>query len=131
MEKEAVLVIDDEKNIRLTISQALESLDLYIETALNGEEALKKLSEKNFAVAILDLKMTGLDGMEVLRRIRTIFPHVAVIIITAYGSIDIAVEAMKLGALDFIQKPFTTTKIREIVKQLLAQKQQNIIEKVK
>ncbi len=119
MEKKAILIADDEKNIRLMVSQALESLDALIETAVNGEDALEKLKKNNFAIVILDLKMVGLDGMEVLWRIREEFPNISIIIITAYGNIDIAVEAMKLGALDFIQKPFTLSKIREIVKHIL------------
>lgn len=128
MEKKAILIVDDEKNIRMTVSQALESLDAPIETAVNGEDALEKLSKNNFSVVILDLKMAGMDGMEVLRLIRSKSPDIAIIIITAYGSIETAVEAMKLRALDFIQKPFTPDKIREIVKHALDQKEsQNMV----
>lgn len=119
MKKKSILVVDDEKNIRLTVSQSLESLDVPVETAVNGEEALEKLRQQDFAVVLLDLKMSGLDGMDILRRIRADFPNIAVIIITAYGSIDRAVQSLKMGAVDFIQKPFSSGKIREIVKQAL------------
>lgn len=115
MNEQSVLIVDDEKNIRLTLSQALESLQLKIDTAVNGEEALAKLNEKKFGLILLDLKMPGMDGMEVLRQISQVQPQTRVIIITAHGTIESAVEAMKLGAVDFIQKPFTPVEIRKLV----------------
>ncbi len=117
--KPAVLIVDDEKNIRLTLSQALETLSLETDTAVNGEEALSKLKEKEFGLILLDLKMPGIDGMEVLRQVREIRPDIRVIIITAHGTIESAVEAMKLGAVDFIQKPFAPKEIRELVFQVI------------
>jgi DNA-binding NtrC family response regulator len=120
MDAKPVLIVDDEKNIRLTLSQALGGMPFAVETAVNGEEALAKMEEREFALALLDLKMPGLDGMEVLRRIRNKWPTVRVIIITAYGTIESAVEAMKLGALDFIQKPFSPKDIRDLVNEVLA-----------
>ena len=118
MKEQSVLIVDDEKNIRLTLSQALESLELKIDTALNGEEALAKLNEKKFGLILLDLKMPGMDGMEVLRQISEVQPQTRVIIITAHGTIESAVEAMKLGAVDFIQKPFTPNEIRKLVSKI-------------
>jgi len=119
MDKKSVLVVDDEKNIRLTMSQSLEALDIPIQTAVNGEEALQKLHEETFGLVFLDLKMPGLDGMEVLRRIKGNWPKTRVIIITAHGTIASAVEAMKLGAVDFIQKPFSPGEIRDLANQVL------------
>ena len=119
MESKPVLIVDDEKNIRLTLSQALESLDLEVDTAVNGEEAITKLKEKRFGLILLDLKMPGMDGMEVLRQLSHIRPDIRIIIITAHGTIDSAVEAMKLGAVDFIQKPFSPNEIRELVLQVI------------
>lgn len=119
MKNRNVLIVDDEKNIRLTLSQALEALDLKTETAVNGEEALEKLEEKDFGLILLDLKMPGIDGMEVLHQVRETRPDIRVIIITAHGTIESAVEAMKLGAVDFIQKPFTPKEIRELVSQVI------------
>jgi DNA-binding response OmpR family regulator len=115
----SVLIVDDEKNIRLTLSQSLESLELETDTAVNGEEALAKLKEKDYSLILLDLRMPGMDGMEVLRRLREIRPDIRVIIITAYGTIESAVDAMKLGAVDFIQKPFSPKEIRELVSQVM------------
>ncbi|RJR38415.1 MAG: response regulator [Desulfobacteraceae bacterium] len=114
-----ILVVDDEKNIRLTLSQSLESLGVEIRTAVNGEEALRKLKEEDFSLILLDLRMPGMDGMEVLRRVRQYWSKPRVIIITAHGTIESAVEAMKLGAADFIQKPFSPREIRDLVTQVL------------
>lgn len=119
MEAQSVLIVDDEKNIRLTLSQALEALELQTDTAVNGEEALAKLGNKPFGLILLDLKMPGMDGMEVLRRVREARPDIKVIIITAYGTIGSAVEAMRLGAVDFIQKPFAPKDIRELVRKVV------------
>lgn len=119
MRSNRVLIVDDEKNVRLTLSQALEALDLESDTAVNGEEALAKLKEKDFGLMLLDLKMPGMDGMKVLRRVRDVRPDIGVIIITAHGTIDFAVEAMKLGAADFIQKPFAPKEIRNLVKRVI------------
>jgi DNA-binding response OmpR family regulator len=119
MEGKPILIVDDEKNIRLTLSQALKILEVETDTAANGEEALVKLKEREFGLILLDLKMPGMDGMEVLRRVREIRPDIRIIIITAYGTVESAVEAMKLGAVDFIQKPFSPEEIRELVSRVM------------
>lgn len=107
--------MDDEKNIRMTISQALADLDVGTDTAADGQEALLKLKNSEFGLVLLDLQMPGMDGMEVLTKLRKERPDIRVVIITAHGTIDFAVEAMKLGAADFIQKPFTPKEIRQLV----------------
>lgn len=119
MEHKSILIIDDEKNIRLTMSMSLESLGMPVETAVNGEEGLEKLAGKEFGLVFLDLKMPGMDGIEVLRRIAREWPMTPVIIVTAHGSVESAVETMKLGAVDFIQKPFSPEEIRELASQVL------------
>ena len=119
MEKRPILVVDDEKNIRLTLSQCLEPLGMPVQTAVNGEEALQKLREGQFGLMFLDLKMPGMDGMDVLRRVAEKWPKIRVVIITAHGTIESAVDAMKLGAVDFIQKPFSPGEIRDLVTQVL------------
>jgi DNA-binding response OmpR family regulator len=119
MEKKVVLVVDDEKNIRLTLSQSLEPLGIPVQTAVNGEEALQKLGKGDFGLVFLDLKMPGMEGMDVLRRIKENWPTLRVIIITAHGTIESAVEAMKLGAVDFVQKPFSPGEIRDLAKLVL------------
>lgn len=120
MKREPILIVDDEKNIRLTMSQSLESLAIPMETAVNGEEALRKLQEKRFGLVFLDLKMPGMDGMEVLRRIKENWPQTRVVVITAHGTVESAVDAMKLGSADFIQKPFSPSEIRNLATRVLA-----------
>jgi DNA-binding NtrC family response regulator len=115
MPAKTILVVDDEKNIRLTLARALEQLGHPIATAVNAEDAWHRLEEQDVGVMLLDLKMPGMDGMDLLRRVAERYPAVRVIIITAHGTVPDAVEAMKLGAVDFIQKPFTTDEVREIV----------------
>lgn len=115
MNSKPILIVDDEKNIRLTLSQSLEVLGVETDTAVNGEDALAKLKQKEFGLILLDIRMPGMDGMEVLRRVREIRPDIRIIMITAYGTIESAVEAMKLGAVDFLQKPFDPEGVREIV----------------
>jgi DNA-binding response OmpR family regulator len=119
MQDAQILVVDDEKNIRLTMSQSLEPLEIPVQTAVNGEEALQKLRANQFRLMFLDLKMPGMDGMEVLRLVKDNWPKIRVIIITAHGTIESAVEAMKLGAVDFIQKPFSPGEIRGLATQVL------------
>ena len=119
MSAKSTLIVDDEKNIRLALSMALEQLEIPVETAASGEEALEKIAAGGYGMMLLDLRMPGLDGMEVLRRVARERPEIKVIIITAYGSIDLAVEAMKLGAVDFLQKPFDVAQVREMVRRLL------------
>jgi DNA-binding NtrC family response regulator len=115
----SILIVDDEHNIRLTLSRALEALKVDIDTAASGEEALAKLKEKKFTLILLDLRMPGMTGMEVLRKLRETRPEIRVIIMTAYGTIESAVEAMKLGAVDFIQKPFVPAEIRELASRVM------------
>jgi FixJ family two-component response regulator len=122
MSNRSVLIVDDEKNIRLTLSMALEELDLSVDTAVNGEEALHMMAKKSYALVLLDLHMPGISGLEVLRRIAEIRPEAKVIIITAYGTIESAIEAMKLGAVDFLQKPFNPADVREMVSRSLSQR---------
>jgi len=120
MRDKPILIVDDEKNIRLTLSTSLEALGVETISAENGEEALVKLREKEFGLILLDLHMPGVDGMEVLRRVRENRPDIRIIILTAFGTIELAVEAMKLGAVDFIQKPFVPEQIRERVARVMS-----------
>jgi DNA-binding response OmpR family regulator len=121
MADRSVLIVDDEIYIRMTLSFALEKLNFSVDTAASGTEALKKLAERSYAVMLLDLRIPGVDGMEVLKRVPEIRPEVKVVIITAYGSVEAAVEAMKLGAVDFLQKPFDPEEVRELVSSLMEQ----------
>lgn len=104
--KGIIHIIDDEPVIRDVLSQLLTSEGYEVEISASGEEALEKFPSPSFDAILLDLLMPGLDGIEVLRRIKRIDPLAPVIIITAYGSVESAISAMKIGALDYVQKPF-------------------------
>jgi DNA-binding NtrC family response regulator len=99
-------VIDDEPVIHDVLAQLLTSEGYEVEISGSGEEALEKFPSQSFDAILLDLLMPGMDGIEVLRRIKRIDPLAPVIIITAYGSVESAISAMKIGALDYVQKPF-------------------------
>ena len=119
MKTNKILIVDDEKNIRMTIRQSLTDMEVETDSAVNGEEALSKLKDTDFGLVLLDLRMPGMDGMEVLEKLRKERPDIRVVIITAHGTIDSAVDAMKLGAVDFIQKPFTPEEIRDLVSKVI------------
>jgi DNA-binding response OmpR family regulator len=119
MKGKRLLIVDDEKNIRLTLAQSLQSLGVETETAVYAEEALYKLAQNEYSLVLLDLELPGMDGMEMLRRVKRTRPEVPVMIITAYGTEESSLEALKLGAVDFVQKPFSSKEIRARVSKAL------------
>jgi len=114
-----ILVIDDEETIRDSCRQTLSRDGNRVEVAQSGSKGLSILEAESFDLVILDLKMPGLSGMEVLKKIERIDPETLVIVITGYATVESAVEAMKKGAYDFIPKPFTPDGLRVIVKRAL------------
>ena len=117
--KGRVLVVDDEKAMVLALKGLLSKEGYQVETAGSGEEALRRLETGNFHLVITDLSMDGVGGMQVLERGRAIDPDLAVIMITAYGSEKIAVQAMKLGASDYLPKPFDNDELRVVVQRVM------------
>lgn len=107
-----ILVVDDEPNILKTVRIYLESAGFTVDSYLNPLDASAKLGEKEYDIAFFDLKMTPIDGMELLKECKQKSPDTTVVIITAHGSIESAVEAIKNGAEDFIQKPFDITEFQ-------------------
>ncbi len=110
-----ILVVDDEKNIRLTLEKALSNAGYQVETALNGEDGLKKIKENEYPVILLDMKMPGMDGLEFLKKVNEIKYQTRVVMITGYGNVETAVDTMKLGAVDFLRKPFKPQEILGVV----------------
>ncbi len=108
-----ILVVDDQSNMRSTIAYLLEKEGFRVTTAASGSEALTLLESHDFEFALIDVKMAQMDGLELLRRIRARWPGVAVILMTAYASIPAAVDAMKMGASHYLEKPFTKEKLLE------------------
>ena len=122
-ENPRILVVDDELNICQSCSKILAKLDYDISYALNGYDALKMMENEPFDVILTDLKMSSLGGMEVLRRVKDAYPDTIVIVMTGYASVSSAVEVMKMGALDYLPKPFTPDELRAIVRQALAERE--------
>ena len=116
-----ILVVDDEQNIRRMLTRVLSSEGFIVKEAINGLKALKRLQEENYSLVLLDLKMPGLNGIETLKKIREYDINLPVIMMSAYGSIPEAVEAMKLGALDYLIKPFDIEELKIIVKRAIKQ----------
>ncbi len=112
------LIVDDTKNIRMLLTTCLETMNYEVLSAVNGEEALKLFQSNNFDIALIDIKMPEISGTEVLRRIRSLGIQVPVVIMTAFGTVKNAVECTKLGAVAYIQKPFTADKIRAVLNEI-------------
>ncbi|MCF8052705.1 MAG: response regulator [Desulfobacterales bacterium] len=109
---EKILVIDDEMDMLMMLRMLIEdNTDYSVETTNNPSEGLARLSEESFDLVITDLKMPGIDGMELFAEIRKSVPHLPVILITAYGSQEVADEAIREGISDFITKPFKKDRI--------------------
>ena len=120
--KAKVLIIDDEDVICDSCTLAL-SKNYNVTVAKDGESGLSKIEEIKPDIVLLDLKMPGINGMEILERLRVIDREIVTIIITGYGTVNSAVEAMKLGAYDFLTKPFTPDELRLAVKRSLEKRQ--------
>lgn len=120
-----ILVVDDEKIKRVTLTDDLTAQGHEVVAAADGAEALRRLDEERFDVVVTDLKMAGIDGLELLRRIKRgpWGEDVAVIMMTAYGSIPVAVEAVKAGAYDFITKPFRNEDLFPLLARIEREKQ--------
>jgi len=117
---ERILVVDDELDMLMLLRMIIEdNSDYAVETTNNPSEGLKMVTEKDYDLVISDLKMPGMDGMELFDELQEITPGVPVIIITAYGSLETADEAMKKGVSDFITKPFRKDSILFTINRVL------------
>lgn len=124
-----ILVIDDEEVIREGCKKALTKEGYLVEVAENGEQGLKILERDDIAVCFVDLKMPGISGIQFLEAAKKIDPDIINVVITGFASIDTAIEAMKLGAYDYIPKPFTPEHLRQIAKKSIEKKR--LIEEAK
>src|SRR4030043_559118 len=116
---ETILIVDDDKSIRYSLKRMLEE-KYSILTAQNGEEALIRVKESSPDLILMDIKMPGRSGIEVLKEIKLIDPKSLVIIMTAYGTTETAIEAMKYGAFDYILKPFPIPQMKGLVEKALS-----------
>ena len=116
--KQCILVIDDEEIVRKSLASWLTEDGYEVDTAPDGPSGLAKLQAKGYAVLLVDLKMPGMNGLEVLTKAREIQPEVSLIIMTAYATVDTAVQAMKQGAFDYLVKPFELEELSLMVGKL-------------
>jgi len=121
-----VLIVDDEPNICHSCVKILSKSGYHTEFALDGYEALRMLAKQPFDVVVTDLKMSALGGMQVLARVREAFPDTLVIVITGYSTVSSAVEVMKMGAFDYLPKPFTPHELRAVVGQALEEREKRL-----
>jgi nitrogen regulation protein NR(I) len=114
-----LLLIDDEADVQYSFRRTFDSPEIELTTATSGEEGLKLISKLNPDLVIMDIRMGGINGLETLRRLRQLDPKQLVIMMTAYGTTQTAIEAMKLGAYDYLLKPFDVPKLKQIVQAAL------------
>ncbi len=114
-----IMIIDDEKIVGDMARISLEQEGYEVETFLNAAPALDRLREQGFDIVVTDLKMKGIDGLEVLRTVKSLYPGVKVIMITAFANLDVAIEALRGDVFDFFPKPVKIKELKESIKKAL------------
>ncbi|GBC80960.1 Transcriptional regulatory protein ZraR [bacterium HR10] len=117
-----ILIVDDEAIVRESLGNWLREEGYTVDVAGSGKETLQKLAESSYDIFLIDIKMPGMDGLQLQRRIREIAPEASIIIMTAYASVETAVEAMKQGAYDYIVKPFDPDQLEHIIRNAVERK---------
>jgi len=117
-----ILLVDDEANVRTVFSDVLKRAGYRVKAVEDGHKAVKEVEEKTYNLALVDLRMPKMDGIEVLENIKKRKPEIPVIIYTGYGSVTTAVEAMRKGAADYLNKPFSPEELKLAIKKVLEQK---------
>jgi two-component system response regulator (stage 0 sporulation protein F) len=114
-----ILVVDDEENAREGLSKILSKEGYVVETAANGKEAIDTIKRHNFDLVITDMRMPLMDGFEVLREIKKMDEGIGVIMITAYGEVESYLEAMNMGAFEYINKPVRVNELKRVITKVL------------
>ncbi len=117
--KNKILIVDDQFGIRILLSEIFQKDGYETYQAANGLQALNIVTENEPDIVILDMKIPGMDGLEILRRLKEMNPNIKVIMMTAYGELDMINEAMKLGAITHFAKPFDIDEVRDVIKKQL------------
>ncbi|MEW5746087.1 MAG: response regulator [Nitrospirota bacterium] len=125
MPKGKILVVDDEEIVRISCNRLLTPEGYDVKTVKSATDAFALLKAEPFDLVLTDLKMPDIDGIEVLRRVKEEWPHIEVVMITGYQTITSAVQAIKLGAFDYLEKPFTPDSILATVENALKQKRED------
>ena len=120
--RESILVVDDEAGVRSSLAGILGDEGYAVEAVESGEAALAALENRRYDLLLLDVWMPGMDGLEVLARVRMLDPEVPVVVISGHGSIETAVKAVRMGAQDFVEKPLALEKTLLVVKNALRQR---------
>lgn len=122
MENTKVLIVDDEKEFCETLAERMKNRGLEVITSTSGPEALKKIKEENVDTVILDLVMPEMDGLTALQKIKEEMPELQIILLTGHASVKKGIEAMKLGAFDFIEKPADIQQLLSLIKEAKSKK---------
>jgi len=120
--KMSIMIVDDEKVVRESFLHWFEKIGHRVEAAASGSEALDKLAKAPFEVMFVDIKMPGMNGIELLENVKSEYPDTTVVIITAYGSIESSVKAMQMGAVDYLLKPFKPDQLTLVMEKIAQQK---------
>lgn len=115
MSTEKVLVVDDELFVRELLNEYFSKLKFTVDVAESGEAALELVAENHYNVALIDLKMTGLDGLETLKKIHELDRDVVVILMTGYPTVESSIDALRAGAYDYIVKPFRLNELKDVI----------------
>ncbi len=121
--KARILIVDDELIVRRSLASWFQEEGYSVDTAESGKQTLEKLVEQDWDIFLLDIKMPGMDGLELQKKIREVHPEATIVIMTAYASVETAVEAMKQGAYDYIVKPFEPEDLEHIVRNAVERRQ--------
>jgi len=121
MQKRSVLIVDDEPIVRESIRDWLVDAGYQVATAENGEKALEMIEKEDFGIMIVDVRLPGKTGITVLKEVKALKPQIKSIVITAYSSTELAAEAMKLGAVDYLIKPVAPDELERLIQKTLAE----------
>ena len=119
MARKSILVVDDEKNQREILETILSGEGYDVTTASSGEAAMKFVQSRRFDLVLTDLKMTGMSGLDLLKELTNFDKSIIVILLTAHGSVDSAVDSLRLGAFDYLQKPYDSEKLLDTISRAL------------
>jgi DNA-binding NtrC family response regulator len=121
MQKHSVLIVDDEPIVRESIKDWLVDAGYQVATAANGEKALEMIEKEDFGIMIVDVRLPGKTGITVLKEVKALKPQIKSIVITAYSSTELAAEAMKLGAVDYLIKPIAPDELERLIQKTIAE----------
>jgi DNA-binding NtrC family response regulator len=121
MARKPILIVDDEPIVRESIRDWLKDAGYQVATAETGEQALEMVQEEDFGVVVLDVRLPGRTGLNVLKELKATKPHIKAIVITAYPTTEMSLEAIKLGAVDYLVKPIAPDDLERLIRETLLQ----------